>query len=536
MLARAAALLVVAAACGGDRAAPEPRFAGAGAPGPRRGGTLRLAFVDDVRGLDPARSFDEFSFTAERLLYDTLVDYAPASAPDPLAIVPSLAESFTRSPDGRVYRFTLRPGVTYSNGEPLVAADFVHALERVLAPETASPGAGFYLGVAGAQEFVDGRAPAVAGLRAPDERHLEIELATADLSFLQRLALPFATPQKRGAAVPLGTGPFVLESWKPGQRMAFARNPRYWRPELPHLDRVEIDLLVPSDVAGLRFFAGELETLDRPRADDFLRLSATPAWAPLIHRVPAMQVIGEAMNVTRPPFDDRRVRLAFNHAIDRRAAVALANGRAVPARAILPPLVPGHDATLPVYRHDPARARALLAEAGYPAGLEVTYTTILDPLLQLVAQSIQADLAEIGVRVRIEYLTFPAYLAAVGRGDLAFSFAGWSMDFPDPYDFLETMFHSRAVTPEHSVNYARYGSPAVDQLLDAARIEPGERRRFALYRSAEHLIHADAPWVFHYHPVVVEVLQPYVMGYRPHPVWQRDVRNAWLDLPRRRAR
>jgi ABC-type transport system substrate-binding protein len=383
----------------------------------------------------------------------------------------------------------------------------------VRAPATASPGAGF---------FAD-----VADVAAPDDRHLVITLTGAAPPLPQRLALPFATPLKKGRHE-LGTGPFVLLSWARGERLVFVRNPRYWDPELPYLDRIVLEPLVPPSVAALRFESGELDTVDRLDPDDYLRFAGAPAWQPYIVRTPLMAVYGEGMNVTRKPFDDRRVRLALNYALDKEDTVRLYNGRAVVARAILPPGLPGHDPGLASYPHDPARARRLLADAGYPDGFDVTYTTITDPALQLVAQSVQADLAQVGVRVRIATLTFPAYLAAVGRGELDFFYAAWTMDFPDPQDFLEVLFHSRSILPENSVNYGHYARPDLDDLLDRARVETEPARRLALYRQAERLIHDDCPWVFHYHPLAAEVRQPEVMGYRPHPVWLRDYRRAWL--------
>jgi ABC-type transport system substrate-binding protein len=530
-----AVVALATAGCNAERGPPPAPPAGDLQP--RRGGTLRVSVVDDVRALDPAAAFDEFSFLAEHLLFDTLIDYAPATAPDPLALRPALAESWSVSPDGRVYTFTLRPGVTYSDGQPVVASDFVFALTRVLLPATASPGAGLLRAMEGAQDVLDGKATTVTGLRALDDRHLEIRLAEPQPSFLFRLALPFATPQKpsyvaaagdRIHDTPLGTGPFVLESWRPSESLTFVRNPRYWNPELPYLDRIELTVMAQPRVSALLFARQELDTVDRLAGDDEIAFAANPAWRPYLMRTPAMAVLAEGMNTTRKPFDDVRVRRAMNLAIRKEDVVALSNDRAMVAHGVLPPLLPGYDPTLPAYPHDPAEARRLLAEAGYPDGFEVTYTTIPDETPQLVGQALQADLAEVGVRVRVATLTFPAFIAAAGRGDLDFFFAGWSMDFPDASDFLELPFHSRSITPENAMNMSRYRNPAFDALLDAAGTELDTRVRLALYRGAERMVHDACPWVFHYHYVWVELRQPYVMGYKPHPVWLRNYRETWL--------
>jgi ABC-type transport system substrate-binding protein len=238
------------------------------------------------------------------------------------------------------------------------------------------------------------------------------------------------------------------------------------------------------------------------------------------------------LNTQKKPFDDRRVRQAFNYAINKEDSVRLAGGRAVVANGFLPPYVPGHDPHRPPYPHDPARARALLAEAGYASGLAVTYTTLRDDLAQKLAHSIQADLAEVGVRVDIEQLTFPAYLDAMSRGELSFAFLGWSMDFPDPWDFLEVKFHGRMIG---STNETKYDNPEVDRLLDAARAEPDRSKRLDLYRRAEDLIYADCPAVWHNFPVAVDVWQPVVRGAGRHPVRGLFFRDAWFDDPARRA-
>ena len=202
---------------------------------------------------------------------------------------------------------------------------------------------------------------------------------------------------------------------------------------------------------------------------------------------------------------------------------------------MLPPLMPGYDPAMKPYPYDPEKAKALLAEAGYPNRFETTYTTLQTEISVKVAQSIQADLAKVGVKVRIQLLTFPAYLTASGRRELPFSYASWLMDFPDPWDFLEVRFHSRMIAAENSNNDTGYANPEVDRLLDEARGELDRTRRLALYHRVEEILYEDCPWIWNVHRLMVEVRQPYVMNYKPHPVWIRDYRRTWLDEPRRRG-
>src|SRR5262249_13903477 len=156
--------------------------------------------------------------------------------------------------------------------------------------------------------------------------------------------------------------------WKDGESMRFERNTRYWDPERPYLDAVVMRLLVRQEVMALQFLSGDLETMERPTADDYLRFARTPAWEPYVFRVPLLNVYGELQNVRTPPFDDRRVRQAMNYAVNKDDILKLWNGRAVVSHGPLPPLMPGYDAAMKPYPHDPAKARLLLAEAGYPDG------------------------------------------------------------------------------------------------------------------------------------------------------------------------
>jgi len=536
-----AAALALLCACSTDSRLPSPRARAAGSAVPTRGGTLTVSVSDDVRSLDPAVGYDEYSLYAQHLLFDTLLGYGPSTSPDPTALVAQLAEAWEVSDDGLVYRFTIREGAQFWNGESVDAADFVYALDRVLSPEVKSPGAHYYLGVAGARDRLEGRADHVAGIRALDQRHLEIRIDAADPAFPLLLAMKFATPLKRDHVervgqrirdTPLGTGPFLLAGWEPGQWLDLARNDAYWDSSQPYLDAIRLRTGLRHDVAVLEFLNRRIDIADRLSADDYVGFASNPDWAPYIVRASHMGVVGAVMNVSRPPFDDVRVRRAMNYAISKVDTIRLASGRGVVAHGVLPPRMPAYDPSRQPYPHDPARARDLLAEAGYADGFRTTYTVLRDPFPEMVAQSIQADLAEVGVEATIQTLTLAAFIAAGGRGDLDLAFMAWNMDFPDPRNFLEPNFHSRNISAHSSNNRAFYRNAEVDRLLDAARAERDEAARLDMYRRAEGLIFDDGPWIWHYHAMKVEVRQPYVRNYAPHPIWVRDFRDVWLDLPR----
>ncbi len=536
-----ASLLVAAvalAACRGDRG---PEFVPAGATEPQRGGVLVYSVVDGLRTLDPLIAYDEYTFGALHHMLDTLVGYEPAFGPDEgNELVPQLASSWEISDDARTYTFHLRHGVTYWDGSPMVAGDFVYALERCLTHES-SPFAQFIMGIDGAKALSEGKATSLAGARAVDDHTLVIELTEPDASFLYVLAMPFAAPQRREfieslskqqlRTTLLGTGPFKMKKWDEGTRLVLERNDRYWDPALPYLDGIVLYESIKRDTGFLKFQAGELMTVDRLSSADFIYVAEHPEWKKYLYNVPNMNVYGEKMNVTKPPFTDKRVRQALNYALNKDNQIKLMNGLGVPAHGILPPMMPGYDSTLQPYPHDPAKAKALLAEAGYPDGFSITYTTLSDPRSEKLAQALQADLAKVGVKVDIELMTFPTYLDATARPDgLKFAYTAWFMDYPDPSNFIDVRFHTKMIAERDSNNDTFYSNPTLDRMLDAAKAEVDQDKRWAMYHEIERLLYDECPWIWNYHRNSVEMRQPYVMNYYPHPVWLRDYRYTWLDL------
>jgi len=281
-----ASALIVAlalAACNGPERGP--KYKAAGRTAPYRGGTLHFSIIDGVRTLDPTIAYDEYSIYALHYMCDTLIGYKSATAGKGTELVPQLAERWSVSDDGKVYTFWLRKGVTFSDGQPLVAGDFKYAIERVLT-SPASPFIQFLVGIEGAQALVDKKATSLSGLKIIDDHRLEFHLVEPDASFPMILAMKMATPQKRSHVEAAGknirrdvlcTGPFTLASWNEGVEMVFDRNPRYWDKKLPYLDRLDMLTNVPRDTAFLKFESGELDTVDRPSSADLCGSPRAPS-------------------------------------------------------------------------------------------------------------------------------------------------------------------------------------------------------------------------------------------------------------------
>jgi ABC-type transport system substrate-binding protein len=512
-----------------------PRFQAAGATAPRSGGALRFAVQTQIRSLDPTIGYDDVSFFVLHPLFDTLVDYAPGG----LTIAPRLAERWTVSPDGRVYTFELRAGIAFSDGAPITAAHFKYGLERALTTAE-SPFPSFLVDIVGAPDAIAGTARTCAGIATAGDRRLVITLARVNPAFLNILAMPFTTPQRPEHVAAAGnqirrrpdaTGPFELVSWDEGTRVVLRRNPHYYDAARAHVDQLVMLENIARDTQFQMFERDELDIAEGLAAPDYLFVVSEPAWQPYIHRTVAMNAFGHRMNVRVKPFDDRRVRQALNYALDKTHSARLLNGTTVPSHGILSPGMPGRDADLAAYPHDVARARALLAEAGYPTGFDVDYVTLSDEEAEKVAGSLQADLAEVGVRVHLSVMAWATFTAAISEPQgPAFSYTSWLADYPDPSNYLDTRFHSRSIKPTSSTNDSFYANPALDALLDQARQELDPDARAAMYRRAERILYDDAPWIWDYHRMTTEVTQPYVRGYAPHPIWLRDYTSAWLDV------
>ncbi len=524
---------------------PRPRFRGAGAQTPRHGGTLRWAVETDVRSLDPHLAYDEYSTSAVHEVFDTLVDYAPGTA----TISPSLAERWETSADGTVFTFHLRPGVRFHNGRVLVADDVRQSFERMLDPaQIPCPATSFYHLIAGFEDYQEHRAPHVAGIEVLDPLTVRFRLTQPDQTFLSAMAMSFAAPvpmesvraagRDGFAQAPVGTGPFIVERWELGSRIVLRRNPSYWRSGLPYLDRILMETGVARHLQFMRFQRGDIEYVHSGSiiTADHVWVHEQPAWRPYVIDSPDISIYGVMMNVEIPPWNNVHLRRAVAYAIDRDAMCRSRNHRISAIGGLYPPGLPGYDPHLPNAQHyDVARAQQEISLAGYAHGLPGEHELWVgdgDGFGQLI----QADLARIGVHVRLRQASFAVFLENTSRrGAVALAIGAWSQDFPDPSNFIDTLFHSRSIQPEGSQNGSFYANPRLDALLDRARVELDHPRRIAMYQQAEQMVVDDAPWAFMAYPVRTEVLQPYVRDFHPSPVWQHDFRNVWLDLPLHRV-
>ncbi len=542
---RAGALLfsIFLGACSGELAAPLPRAHDEG-ESPRRGGTLRLASFGDIRALDPAATSDGLATPLVALLFNGLVEYDEAGK-----LVPMLAERWEVDDGGRTYRFTLREGVRFHDGEELTAEDVKRSVERALHPGTPNPSSSSFDKLVGYNDFIEKKSPALRGVRVLGRYVVAFSLEAPDATFLPAFALTTLRPVCRSGGAeysdtwhPCGAGPFKLRpgGWERGRSITVVRHDGYFMPGRPYLDGITwtFGMAIPNERYKLE--SGELDSIQEFSQADMLRFQTDPRWKPFGAYVPERTLYGQAMNVELAPFDNVELRRAVAAAIDREHFRQVAPTRVRPAYQVLPPSVPGYREDFPGrQRFDRAAALEHMRKAGYPydpatgAGgypNAIPYYAYKAGMPEYTAQLVQQDLAKIGVRVEIRLMSTPTWSAFTRRrGKSAFSEGSWQMDFPDPSNFFEPLFSGGSINDEDTSNTAFYRNARVDALLDRAHGELDGNARAALFDEVNATICDDAPWAFTHNTRGYVVSQPYVRGYKMHPTLNQNVAAVWLD-------
>ena len=487
--------------------------------------------------LDPARISDIYSRSVAQQLFDGLVQYDHT-----LSVAPALAEFWRASRDNITWTFTLRKGVKFHHGREVTADDVVFSYTRLLDPKIRSGAADYFSVIRGAAEYRAGKATRVSGLTALDRYRVQIVLNEAPASFASLAAvghakiLPRDLVEAQGDAFgqrPVGTGPFRFVSWERGKEIVLSVNSEYFD-GAPKIQRI-VYRVFPGErfeAAHEEFERGELEDAPLPTKmspAEYRKFTTDPRFVYVKRSMFSLRFYG--LNVRVKPLDDRRVRQAITHALDRGSLIEMLYlGRPLVARGILPPGTPGFNPKLSGYAYDPTRARELLAEAGYPGGAGAPpitiWSSVKDPLLR-EHELIKQALAAIGLRVEFSYLPdWPAYSRMLSEGKPAAFLYAWFADAPDPDNFLFMLFHSKSPR-----NFTGYANPTVVGLLEQARRETDLQRRVELYRRAEAVILDDAPIVPFWHYAYERRFQPYVKSVEVNGLGDPYIplRKVWLE-------
>jgi peptide/nickel transport system substrate-binding protein/oligopeptide transport system substrate-binding protein len=502
------------------------------------GGVYRRPLGHDPATLDPARLRDIYSLAVGQQLFDGLVQFDQT-----LSITPALAQFWIASRDGLTWTFTLRKGVKFHHGREVTADDVVYSFTRLLDPRLKSGGADHFMTIQGAAEFREGRAKTVSGIVALDRYTVRVTLTEASVPFVSILAVgqakivPRELVDQQGeefGTQPVGTGPFRFVRWERGKEIVLAANPDYFDGP-PKLSRLVYRIFAGERLERVfaEFQSGGLEDSPIPNKD-YRQIIENRAYQYV--RRPMFNLRHYGINTRTKPLDDRRVRQALVYAIDREAIVSeVWLGRYALAKGVLPPGTLGFNPKLRGYPHDPAKARELLAQAGYPGGKGLPPVTIWssvrsDEILR-EHERIQKDLEAVGITAEFQYnADWPSFAKAMSDRKLPIFLRAWFADVPHPDNFLTKLFHSASPW-----NYAGYANPAVDALFDRARAESDVARRVEIYRQAEELVMDDAAVIPVWHQTYERLFQPYVKGVEVSGLGDAYIpfRKVWLERPPR---
>jgi oligopeptide transport system substrate-binding protein len=502
-----AALLAGAAGGGGLQS----RALGAGAA---RTAVFRMDLAQEPPSMDPQGTTLPEALLLMTSMFDGLLTYEV----DHMVVAPNLASSYTWSPDGKVLTVHIKPGIHFSNGDPMTSADVKYSIVRNLQPATKSAYESAYDDIVGAKDYFAGKATDVSGIETPDAQTIVFHLVDPEGYFLNILALmssfvsdhaaPSAGDVTKMARTPMGTGAFKVESWQANVSMMLARNPFYNRAPRPQITRVEITFGPTQQTQLEAFQRGEVEAvwgLGPLDASLYLQILGNPALkrAYVYSDSPWPYFIPLNPDLV-PAFKDVRVRQAMNYAVDKEYVVRKGlNGRGTIFAGAIPPGIPGYDPTVKPYPYDPAKAKSLLAEAGWSKGFDVEF--IERPGDEQVPVIVQQQLARVGVRMSIKKVTFAQWFAMRRAHQVQMTNAGWLMDYPDAQDYLFYLLDSHS-----PFNAYGYRNPKFDQLVEQADAMTNQTERLKLYQQANAIAIHDAPWIFMYNQRTDALYQPWV--------------------------
>jgi len=506
-------VLVLAGLVGGAAGAP-PRDA------------IVIGLVAEPVTMDPPQITDLNSARVTKRIFEGLAGQELGS----YKLVPGLAQSWDISRDGLTYTFRLRPNVTFHDGTPFNADAVKFVFERQLNDKGPYYATGTY-------PYVKGFLGNVAGVEVLDASTVQIKLKAPLTPFLQYLAhqsLFMFSPEslkKWGKDVvkhPVGTGPFKLETWEPGVKVVLARHDQYWG----GAPKIRQAIYVPIVEAQARLVAlktGDIDlTMDVP-PDSLDELRRDPNLVVAESNSSAVWYV--TLNTRHPILKDRRVRQALNHAVNKEAIIRdILRGTAIVSRGPISPVYgPYYEENTARYPHDLEKARALLKDAGYAGGFELGFLVpesgsgMQSPVE--MATVIQANLAQIGVRAKIQTMEWGAYLRKyLEQPDMAEM--SWNPSIGDPDHMMYMLLSSDRFPPAFNSGY--YQNDRVDDLLRRARTTLDEKARVPLYKEAQKLVVEDAPWIFVDHGKQVIVHRKRVQGFKLHPNFDLVLTPVWL--------
>jgi peptide/nickel transport system substrate-binding protein len=462
-------------------------------------------------------------------------------------LVPGLAERWDVSADGLTYSFQLRQGVAFHSTDyfkpsrPLTADDVVFSFQRMLDP--ANPW--HKVAQSGFPHAQSMQLPSlIKSIDKVDEHQVRFVLNKPDATFLATLSMGFAsiysaeyadqlmkagTPEKLNAQ-PIGTGPYVFRRFQKDAVVRYAANPDYFGGK-PGVDGLVFAITPDANVRLQKLRRGECQIALSPKPLDVQSVAGDKNIKTV--QTSAFMTAFVGINSQHPPLDKPEVRQAINLAFDKPSYLkAVFEGSASAADGPYPPNTWSYAKDIPAYAHDPQKAKALLAEAGFKDGFKTTIWTrpsgsLLNPNPSLGAQLLQADLAKVGIQAEIRVIEWGELIRRAKAGEHDLLFMGWAGDNGDPDNFLTPQFSCASV--QSGLNFARYCNAELDKLIADGKTHADPAERTSLYEKAQRIIREQALWLPLAHPTAFALTRTNVEGYQVNPFGRQDFAKVRLD-------
>jgi len=564
-------LLVVATGCGVSRLEE------------RRGEMVTFSHTYPIRGFDPVKAGDVYSAIGIGRMYEGLVQYSYLARPYKLE--PALAESLPEiSSNGLVYTFKIRKGIFFQDdkcftnsagqGRELVADDFVYSIKRLADPRNESTGYwAFNDRIVGLDEFREASGKAkftdynttIEGLKALDRYTLQITLTRPYPQLLWILTMQYAFAVPREAVEcygedfvnhPVGTGPFILSSWRRNYAVEYVRNPK-WKEtgrkeyypaegeatdrekglldgagmEIPFLDRIVQYVIEDESTRWLKFVLGDLDLSADITRDNWAAVinnsggltEALSRKGVALFSIPELDIRYAGFNMDDPLVGkNKKLRQALTCAFNSEDWVRYFNGRVMRAKGPLPPGIAGYDDRPTPYPFDLVKAKKLLAEAGYPDGidpstgksLQITLETgNTDPQSREATELLIDFVRKIGIVLNPGYNSWPTFCAKIERRQCQMFWLAWVADYPDAENFLQ-LFYGPNSSP--NPNHCNYVNPEFDRLYEQVRVMPDCPERTGIYKRMADMVIEDCPWIYMHHTMAYGLTHSWLKSYKPH--------------------
>jgi peptide/nickel transport system substrate-binding protein len=505
------------------------------------GKTLVIGRGGDSVALDGAIVTDGESAKVIHQITETLLKYKEGTT----EVVPGLAEMPEVSPDGLKYTFKLNKGIKFHDGSDFNAEAVVFNFNRWSNPK-------------GEFNFLDAKAEesfayfdsmfgnegnrVIKEVKAVDESTVEFTLNKPQAPFLQNIAMTFfgiSSPtaikekKEKYKESPVGTGPYKFVEWKRNEAITLERNNDYWGKDKAKMEKLIIKSIPDNSARLNELKAGSIDLMEDVNPSDLANVEGDSNLQKILR--PSFNVGYVGFNTQKEPFNNPKVRQALNHVVDKKAIIkAFYSDLAIPAINPMPPSILGYNDKVQDYPYDLEKAKALMAEAGYPNGYDkelVFYAMPVSrpymPEAKKVAELLQSEFKKIGIKTRIESPEWAVYLQDTEKGEKDDLYMlGWTGDNGDPDNFLYTLLDKETIG---SNNYSFYVNEDLHTILARAQSEPDQAKRAEDYKKAQEIIKADAPWIPLVHSTPLLAAKKGLKGFVPSPTGSETYANITIE-------